>query len=210
MEKTLSTGTTTLALKYKDGVIIAADKRVTAGNLIADTDVQKVIPIAPHIAITIAGVVSDAQLFSRYITSEIRLLKLKINRDPTVREVSQLLSSFLYSSMRQYFPSIVHFIVAGVDKEGSSIFDVSPDGAILEKKEHTSSGSGSIFTMGILEVDYKKDMDEASAMTLVKRSMRAAMKKDSASGNGVDIFTITSQGVRKVETLVVDNGIQVA
>jgi proteasome beta subunit len=207
VKDTLNTGTTTLAIKYADGVIVGADKRVTAGHMIADTDVEKIIQIAPNVAVTIAGVVSDAQLFSRYIRGEIRLLKLRIHRDPTVKEIAQLLGSYLYSSMRQYFPSIVHFIVSGFDKEGSSIYDVSPDGAILHKRIHTTSGSGSGYVMGILELDYKDNMSEDEARGLVKKCLRAAMLKDAASGNGADIYRITKEGVQKMETLTVDTGI---
>jgi proteasome beta subunit len=74
-QKSIKTGTTTLGIVCKDGIILAADKRATAGNFIANKTTEKVFPVADNVAITIAGLVSDAQMLSRIFRAELKLKK---------------------------------------------------------------------------------------------------------------------------------------
>ena len=69
-DNTLKTGTTTLALMCKDGVVLAADKRATSGYLIVHKKFEKIIEISDNIAVTVAGTVSDVQLLVKYIRAE--------------------------------------------------------------------------------------------------------------------------------------------
>ena len=71
----LKTGTTTLGLVCKDGLVLAADKRATAGNLIVDKDTNKVIPLLDKFAVTIAGSVSDIQYLIKILKAELNLKK---------------------------------------------------------------------------------------------------------------------------------------
>src|SRR3989344_6105911 len=74
MEKNiLKTGTTTVGIICKDGVILAADRRMSAGYMIAGKKTEKIIPISEDVAVTTAGMVSDAQLLTRIIKAQIRL-----------------------------------------------------------------------------------------------------------------------------------------
>ncbi len=70
MEERLKTGTTTVGIACKDGVVLAADRRATAGNMIVDKKAEKVHIISDDFAVTIAGVVSDAQLLIKLIRAE--------------------------------------------------------------------------------------------------------------------------------------------
>jgi len=76
-EDILKTGTTTIGMKIKDGVIIASDQRATMGNIIAHSDVQKVYQLSDNLGMTIAGVVGDAQLMVRFIQSEVSIYSMK-------------------------------------------------------------------------------------------------------------------------------------
>ena len=80
MEEQLKTGTTTVGIVCKDGVVIAADKRATAGNLIVDKRAEKVHLISEDVAVTIAGTVSDAQLLIKLIRAELKLKEVKTNK----------------------------------------------------------------------------------------------------------------------------------
>ena len=69
----LKTGTTTVGILCKDGIVLAADRRATMGNIIADKKAKKIHAITDNIAVTIAGTVSDAQLLIKLIQAEARL-----------------------------------------------------------------------------------------------------------------------------------------
>jgi proteasome beta subunit len=199
-EHTLKTGTTTVGIVCKDGIVIAADKRATSGNLIADKRAQKVHQIIDDIAVTIAGTVSDAQLLIRLLRSELKLKEVRSNRKTTVKEAANLLSGFVYGNVRRMslIPGISHFLMSGKDQHGFHLYDVYADGSLTEVEDFVSSGSGSVMAYGVLETMYKKDLTTEEGIKLVIKSINAAMQRDSASGNGIDVAVIDKKGYKKV------------
>jgi proteasome beta subunit len=199
-EEMLKTGTTTVGIVCKDGVILAADKRATAGHLIAQKDADKVHKLTENIAVTIAGGVSDAQFIIRLIRSELKLRAIKTGIEPSVKEAANLLARIVFSNIRRpsMIPGVVHFILAGKDEKGKYLYDIYPDGSINECKEFISSGSGSVMAFGVLETLYKPDMTLEEGQDMAIKCVNAAISRDSASGNGIDIFTITDEGANKV------------
>lgn len=195
----LKTGTTTVGIKYSNGVILGADKRATAGNMIVDKKTVKVVPITDKIAVTTAGSVSEIQMLVKVARAELKLKSLRGKREPTVGEAANLLAGMLYNSIRQpsMLPSPAHFLVGGYDSSGTYLYDLWPDGSITEVGEFVSSGSGSVFALGVLETEWTEGLDEAKATQLVENAIMAAIKRDSASGNGLDLMVIGQDGTMK-------------
>lgn len=196
-----------MAVRCKDGIVTAADKRATAGHMVVQTDVEKVIQLNERMVVTIAGSVSDIQLLTKYMRAELKLNSLRINRLNTVKEAANMLASLVYSGIRQMFPSVTHFILSGKDEEGYHIYDIYPDGSVTQVKQYVTSGSGSIFALGLLDGNYRDDMTIDEGVALVKRALNSALVRDTASGNGADIFSVTEAGIKKLETLVINTGI---
>lgn len=94
-ENAVHTGTTTLALKCKDGVVMATDQRATMGNLIANSNVQKVYPISDYIGMTISGLVGDAQLMIRFMKSEIAIYEMEKGARISVQTAATMLGSVI-------------------------------------------------------------------------------------------------------------------
>ena len=115
VETELKTGTTTVALTCKDGIVLAADKRATAGYLISFKKFDKIMNITDNIAVTVAGTVSDVQLLTKYIRAELRLKKIRTHRDNTVKEATNLLATLVYNNIRKLslIPGVCHFLVGG-------------------------------------------------------------------------------------------------
>ncbi len=194
------TGTTTVALVCKDGVVLCADKRVTSGYLVSYKKYDKIVPITDDIAVTVAGTVSDVQLLTKLLKAELRLKDLRTNRTVTVKEAVNLLSAMVYNNIRKLslIPGISHFIVGGKDEEGIHVYDIGADGSITDIDDYTSSGSGSVMAYGVLETLYKKDMTVNDGVKLGAKAINAAVQRDIASGNGIDIVTITKEGIKKI------------
>jgi proteasome beta subunit len=211
MNKIMKTGTTTLAIKCKEGIILAADKRATAGNFIADKKVEKILQITPNIAITTAGSVSDIQMINKLIKAELRLKKIRTNRDVTSKEAANLLAGIVYQNIRAFsaIPGISQFIFAGVDNVGFHIYDIYPDGSLTESEDFVSTGSGSVMAYGVLETQYKPDISIDEATKLAVKSINAALQRDSASGNGIDVAIIDKKGYRKLLTKQLNTFIEV-
>jgi proteasome beta subunit len=210
-ERELKTGTTTLALICKDGVVMAADKRATSGYLIAHKKFDKIIPISENVVVTVAGTVSDVQLMAKYIKAELKLKRIRTDRASSVKESANLLSMMVYGNIRKFsvIPGISHFIVGGKDEEGYHVYDLAPDGSIAEIDDYTSSGSGSVMVYGVLETLYKEKMSLDEGIKLAVKSINAALQRDIASGNGIDIVTITESGITKALTKEINTKIEI-
>lgn len=205
----MKTGTTTVAIKCKDCIVLAADKRATAGHLIANKFIDKIFTIEDYLAITTAGTVSDVQLLLKLIKAELRLKKLRTNRKVSVSEAANLLAGMVYSNIRKLstIPGISHFLFAGYDHTGFHVYDIYPDGSISEADDFLASGSGSVFALGVFETLYKPSMSMDEGKSLVIKALNAAMQRDSASGNGMDVVVISTDGAKKILTRKVDTGI---
>jgi proteasome beta subunit len=206
----LNTGTTTIGMVCKDGLVLAADKRATSGYLVAWKKFEKVMQITENMAVTVAGTVSDVQLLTKYLKAELRLKDLRTGRETTIKEGANLLANFVYNNIRKYsiIPGVSHFIVGGKDKLGFHLYDLSPDGSIVEVDDYISSGSGSVMAFGVLETLYKKGLTIDEGVKLAAKGINAAVQRDIASGNGCDIVTITKDGVKKVFTKEIEYKIE--
>lgn len=200
MEQQLKTGTTTVGIKCKDGVILAADKRATAGNMIVDKRADKVHIISDDFAVTIAGTVSDAQLLIKLVRAELKLKEVRTNKKPNTKEAANLLGGLLYSGIRRpsMMPSIAHFLLGGKDSSGVYLYDLFPDGSVTKIKDYVSSGSGSVFAYGVLETQYKPEMTTEEAAELALKAINTALQRDSCSGNGIDVVAVKANEIKRV------------
>ena len=209
MEQT-KTGTTTIGLVCKDGIILAADKKMTAGYFIASTKIEKIVKITDDIAVTIAGTVSDIQLVTKLIKAELKLKMLKTGKPHTVKEAVNLMSGIVYNNIRKFsmIPGISHFVIGGKDNSGLHLYDLSPDGTMTEVDDYVSSGSGSILVYGLLESQYKKGMSVDEGIKLAVKGINSAINRDIASGGGADVYVIDEKGVKKVLEIKLDSKLE--
>ena len=122
-----------------------------------------------------------------------------------------MLAGMVYQNIRRMsmIPGVSHFILGGRDDSGYYIFDIFADGSITKVDDYISSGSGSVMAYGVLETLFKKDMTTQETVKLVINAINAALQRDSASGGGIDVFTITSDGVKKVIAEKIEGKVQV-
>lgn len=195
-------GTTTLGIVCKDGIVMAADMRATAGNLIVNKRTEKVFPVAKNMIVTMSGTVSDAQLLTRLLKAEISLKEIRNGREVNVKEGANLLAGMVYGNIRKMsmIPGISHFLLGGKDSDGFHLYDVFADGSLTLEESYVSSGSGSVFAYGVLEAMYDKNMSLSQGVELAIKSVNAALQRDTYSGNGINVYTITRKGIEKVHT----------
>lgn len=192
----VETGTTTLGLVCKEGVVLAADRRATAGNLIAHKRTQKVYKIDDNIGLTTAGLVGDLQTLARYITAEVELYKLRRNAQMPVEACATLMANILSGS--RFYPYWVQLVIGGFDRSGGHVFSLDAAGGNLPDK-FVSTGSGSPFVYGVLEDHYKDGLTVEEGADLAVRAITASMKRDSYSGEGIDVAIITKDGFRTLD-----------
>ncbi len=196
-------GTTTIGLVCDTGVVLATEKRATMGHFIASKDAKKVYQIDDLIAMTTAGSVGDAQRLVKWMQVESRLYKMRREESMTVKGIVSLLANIL--SGNRYYPYFVQLLVGGVDKNGPGVYSLDAVGGIIEEKKAVATGSGSPMAYGVLEDRYVERMPIDEGVELAVRALHNAMKRDSASGDGIEVVKITADGYTLVDEAEIKN-----
>ena len=194
-ERDLKKGTTTLGLVCTDGIVMATEMRATMGNLIGHKTTQKLFQISDNMALTVAGLVGDAQMLARWLTAEVKLYELKTGTTMSLRAASTLMANIMNG--RRYMPFWVQLLLGGIDSEGGHVYSLDAAGGSIPDKFQTT-GSGSPFVYGVLEDRFIEDLSVEQGKVLGVRALTAAMKRDSASGDGISMCVIDSNGYHKV------------
>lgn len=198
----MKSNTSIVGIVCKDGVVMAGDRRATAGNLIMSKDSQKVVPVNDYLVVSGTGVASDIDFNQKIIAAELRLKELKTKLRPSVKEAANLIGMMIYRNIRtpSMIPSIVGLLVAGVNMDGTTeLYTVEPAGGVYPVKDYDANfSSGMPFILGLLERQYKKDLSVKEGVELAKECIKSSTQRDSGSGNGIDILTITKDGVKQV------------
>ena len=198
----LKTGTSILGIKCTDGVVLASDRQVSAGNIVVGKNYQKIIHINDRLLAAITGGVSDAQLLMRVVAAEVKLKELRSKQRSTVKESASLLAYLTFRNIRSpsMIPSIVGTLVAGLDPDDTAkLYTVEPAGAISEVEDYDANfGSGMPYILGVLERGYKKDLNVNQGVQLAIECLKASTQRDMGSGYGIDIYTLTKEGIKKV------------
>ncbi len=197
MDNNVYKGTTTIGLVCDKGVILASERRATMGHFIASKDAKKVYLVDDLVAMTTAGSVGDAQRLVKWMQVEAKLYKMRREEPMTVKGIVSLLANILNSN--RYYPFFVQLLVGGVDKHGPGIYSLDAVGGIIEEKKAVATGSGSPLAYGVLEDRYVESMPIDDGVELAIRALHNAMKRDAASGDGIDVVKIIPEGYIELE-----------
>lgn len=196
-------GTTTVGVKYKDGVVLASESKAALGNIVAHKEAKKIYKIDDKIALTIAGGVGDAQNLIRILKAEVNLYKMTRQTPISVKGCKTLLSNIFQGS--RYFPIMAMLILGGHDEKGFHLYSLDPLGG-GEKEKYVSTGSGSPVAYGTLENKYQDDLSREDAVNLAIESVKAAAERDVYSGGKrIQVAIITKEGVELLKKKEVEN-----
>jgi proteasome beta subunit len=185
-------GATTVGAVFKDGVILASEKRVTYGYFIMSKGGKKVFKVTDRIGVACAGLVGDMQILAKEMEAQANLYSMDVGRKISVRSAAKLMANVLFN--RRYAPLFTQTIVGGLDEDGASLYVLDVLGSLIPDK-YAVVGSGTEIAMGVLEEGYKETMTAEEAKELVTRSIKSAISRDSMSGDGIDFLIITKEGI---------------
>lgn len=188
-------GTTTLAFKFKHGVIVATDSRATAGPYIASQTVKKVIKINKYLLGTMAGGAADCQYWERVLSQQCRLYELRNGHRISTAAASKILCNIIY----QYkgYGLSMGTMIAGWDLSGPGLYYVDDDGTRLCHPIF-SCGSGSPFAYGVLDAGYKWDLTVPEAYELASNAIYVAGFRDSMSGGYLNLWHMKETGCEQI------------
>lgn len=197
----LKTGTSILGIVCKDGVVMAADRRATAGNIVMNKNEIKVFKVNEYLVIAGCGIAADIKRVPKILAAELRLKELRTKKRPSVKEATSLLTNMNYSGIRQpsMIPQQAGFLLAGYNEDGSiELYSIEPAGGSTKIEDYDANfGSGMPFMLGLLERQYKKDLSIKEGVELAIEAIKASTQRDNASGNGMDIFVVTKDSITK-------------
>jgi len=186
---------TVVGVKTKDGVVMATDRRLSYGNIVLSRAARKIFVVDERAAVAFAGLYGDVSGLIRILQADISAYKLIANSPVTIRSIARRLSVLMYSY--KWFPFFVETLVGGVESDGTPrLYVLDPLGSVLEE-DYTAVGSGATIALGILESAYKQGITVEEAEKLAISAVRTAIGRDIGSGDGIDVVTITSNGVRE-------------
>ena len=169
--------------------------------MVSQKNMQKIRKLNDYMIMSIAGTASDAILLTKIIAAELKLKHLRTKSRPSIKESANLIAMSIYRNIRtpSMIPNIVGTICSGFNEDSSvEICSITPAGDLTEIEDYDTSGSGTTFMLGLLERQHKKDMTVTQGVELAKECIKSAIERDTASGNGIDVWAITKSGIQHV------------
>ncbi len=202
-------GTTVVAIRYADGVVMAGDRRATSGNLIAHRTMEKVFPADRHSGVAIAGAAGPAvemvKLFQLQLEHYEKVEGAELSLEGKANQLGQMVRSHLPAAMQGF---VVVPLFAGFDvRRGTGrLFEYDVTGGRYEESDFAATGSGSLHAGTVIKMGFRTELDRTDAVELAINSLFQAADEDSATG-GPDlvrgiypvIATITADGFERLD-----------
>jgi proteasome beta subunit len=201
-------GTTIVAARFADGVVMAGDRRSTAGNMIAQRDIEKVFRSDDFSAVGIAGVAGIGLELVRLFQLELEHYEKLEGRALSLEGKANRLSAFVRGNLSAAMQGLVVVpLFAGYDEDAGRgrIFSYDVAGGRYEERPFHAIGSGSVFARGSLKKLYTEDLSDRAVVMAVMQALYDAADDDSATG-GPDlarqiypvVAMITADGFRRL------------
>lgn len=192
------TGTTVVGLTTDDAVILAADRRMSlGGRFTANKSVQKVERIHPTAAMGISGSVGPAQDLIQSLRAEASLYESRRGEPMSVAALAETAGALVRGLPVTPLLGGVEPTSTSDDAPRAHVYSLDGGGSVLED-DYTATGSGLQVAYGVLERRYDPDASVEGATEAAVAAVDAASERDTASGNGVTVTTVTAEGVETV------------
>jgi proteasome beta subunit len=178
-------GTTVLGLKFADGVVMAGDRRATAGNLIADPKIRKVFAADDRSAIAIAGAAGQAvemvKLFQLELEHYEKITGDRLSLEGKANRLAQMIRSNLPAAMQGL---VVVPLFGGFDerRHEGRIFYYDAIGGRWEEDDYQTTGSGALPARNSLKKRWRPGLDRAAAVRVAVEALIDASEDDTATG----------------------------
>lgn len=182
-------GTTTVGLKFRDGVVLIVDKRVTS-RLIEPEAIEKIFTLDDYIGCATSGLVADARVLVDRARIEAQINKITYNENIPVETLVKKICDYkqTYTQYGGVRPFGTALLVAGVDPQGYHLYETDPSGAMMAYKA-SSIGAGRNIVLEIFEEKYREKMPQTSAIKLGLEALQAAAEEE-LSENSVEIALV--------------------
>jgi len=178
-------GTTVVASRFSGGVVIAGDRRATAGNLISHRTMNKVFPADRWSGVAVAGAAGPAmemvKMFQLQLEHYEKVEGRPLSLEGKANQLSQMVRGHLPAAMQGM---IVVPLFAGFDRRRGHgrLFAYDVTGGRYEEEDYVASGSGSLFARTVIKLGHRETNTRDEAIDLMIRALFTAADDDSATG----------------------------
>ncbi len=180
-------GATAVGISFDNGVVLASEKRVSYGNFVVNKNTKKTFPVTDQVGAACAGMIADMQILVRQVGALAKIRKLETRRNVPPNSIAKMMSVIMFE--RRFFPLLTQVIVGGIDNK-PQIYTLDPLGSVLPD-DYAAVGSGAEMALGVIDGEYRANMTEQGAKELAVKAIKSSIQRDSASGDGIDILSVT-------------------
>jgi proteasome alpha subunit len=185
-------GTTTVGLKFKDGVVLIIDKRISS-RLIEPSSIEKIFKIDDHVGCATSGLVADARVLVDRARVEAQINRItyseRIPVEVLVKKICDFKQNYTqYGGVRPFGTAL---LIAGVDDQNTHLFETDPSGALMAYKAG-SIGSGRNTVLNIFEEGYEDNMTQDKAVALGLEALNKATEGE-IKKEAVEIGLVTTK-----------------
>uniref|UniRef100_A0A0K0EIV0 Proteasome subunit beta n=1 Tax=Strongyloides stercoralis TaxID=6248 RepID=A0A0K0EIV0_STRER len=190
----ISTGTTLVAIEYKDGVVVGTDSRTSSGSFIASRCTDKITPINSSIVVCRCGSAADTQMITDVVKYNLEVNEIVEKEKITVYSAGNEFRKLLYNYRESLSAAT---IVAGYDDElGGQVYSIM-SGGTMNRQTITSLGSGSTFIHTYLDSNWRKNLTKNDCIKLIRSAVFLATGRDGSSGGVIRIAVINKKGTER-------------
>ena len=194
----IKSSTTTVGIMVKDGVVVGTESQATAGYFVATKTAQKLFQINDYTCATISGGVADCQYVINQLRAFSRLKEVEEEKVPEPKYIASVTRNILFSG-RSYFLAMMIIGGYSLKEQRGKLYGVDLLGTLYEEENFISFGSGSPFSLGVLESDWKAGLTKNQGIELIKTAISSSRERDAASGFNIQICTIDKEGFNQVQ-----------
>jgi proteasome beta subunit len=180
-------GATAVGISFDNGVVLASEKRVSYGNFVVNKNTKKTFPVTDQVGAACAGMIADMQILVRQVGALAKIRKLETRRTVPPNSIAKMMSVIMFE--RRFFPLLTQVIVGGIDNK-PQIYTLDPLGSVLPD-DYAAVGSGAEMALGVMDGEYRANLSEQGAKDLAIKAIKSSIQRDSASGDGIDILSVT-------------------
>jgi len=202
-------GTTICAIRYADGVVMAGDRRATAGNMIAHRSMEKIYPADRHSGVAIAGAAGAAmemvKLFQLQLEHYEKLEGVALSLEGKANTLAQMVRSNLPAAMQMGLVVVPLFAGYDIRRRRGRIYTYDVTGGRYEETDFQAEGSGGRDARTTIKLGWRDALPRAETVELAIQALYEAADEDSATG-GPDpvrgiypmVATITEEGFEEL------------
>ena len=179
-------------------MVVGTESQATAGYFVATKTAQKLFQINDYACATISGGVADCQYVINQLRAFSRLKEVEEEKVPEPKYIASVTRNLLFSG-RSYFLAMMIIGGYSLKEQKGKLYGVDLLGTLYEEENFISFGSGSPFSLGVLESDWKAGLTKNQGIELIKTAISSSRERDAASGFNIQICTIDKEGFNQVQ-----------